>query len=1107
MKLQYTFEDVKRAIPPVFFQRGMHYMREQRIRALAFGDNGRVITAKVQGSSYAPYEVITFNKGNSVWGNCSCPMRHNCKHVAAVLLHALVADQETAQLAEPVAAPIAAAPMQFSQWLNMVQQALAPAATDVTETEPAERLLYIVKLLPHSATTAPRLQIATIVARTIKDGGYGKARSFSGDFRSMARWVTRKDETILRTLNILGRNAYQGQFTIEGQDGAQILQDILATGRCHWLHKDSEALRFGGAREARFEWIMADDGSQHLQCITSKGNCTVLPLTPLWYTDSATSECGPLHTALPDELSLLLLHTPSLPPEQALQARQTLKKQLGDIPIPLPITFDQVEHRSILPAPCLRLSIEAVPSSREFNWLPNAQELELEVARLSFDYNGLRVGPNDVRETITQRQQNILVQIQRNIEQEQQYAERLRVFGLQQQSTLLMFRSPDDGSAWIASPESPSAIVEFSVYGITQLRDEGWLIEFADDYPHTPIDNFGGWYADVEENESSSEWFSLELGAIVDGNKINLLPLLIEALRHITPQQTEMFHRTGVSPALMVRLDNGRILPVPGERVKNILGALIELYDTKLNEQGRLQLTTSNAAQLGQLDVSGDTQWQWQGGERLREFGQRLRDFTGIQPVDVPSGLTATLRGYQQHGLNWLQFLREYALGGVLADDMGLGKTIQTLAHILIEKESGRMDRPCLVIAPTSLMVNWRLEAQRFAPALKLLTLQGSLRKQSFENMADYDVVLTTYPLLPRDSDVLLKQPYHLLILDEAQVVKNPKAKASQLVRQMKARHRLCLTGTPMENHLGELWSLFDFLMPGLLGSDRQFRQWFRNPIEKMSDPVRRDMLRKRISPFLLRRTKQEVAKELPAKSEILRTVELSGPQRDLYETIRLAMHEKVRLEITSKGVARSQIIILDALLKLRQVCCDPRLVKLDSAKKITQSAKLELLMEMLPEMLEEGRRVLLFSQFTSMLALIEAELNKLKLPYLKLTGDTKDRGTPVQRFQASEVPLFLISLKAGGTGLNLTAADTVIHYDPWWNPAVENQATDRAHRIGQDKAIFVYKLVTAGTVEEKILHLQTRKRALADSLFDEKSADGLSLSPEDLDSLFEPLG
>ncbi|MGH8307444.1 MAG: DEAD/DEAH box helicase, partial [Gammaproteobacteria bacterium] len=363
-------------------------------------------------------------------------------------------------------------------------------------------------------------------------------------------------------------------------------------------------------------------------------------------------------------------------------------------------------------------------------------------------------------------------------------------------------------------------------------------------------------------------------------------------------------------------------------------------------------------------------------------------------------------------------------------------------------------------------------------------------------------IVLTTYALLPRDAKVLAAQEYRAVILDEAQAIKNPKAKAAQIVRGLKARQRLCLTGTPMENHLGELWSLFHFLMPGFLGDERHFKRLYRTPIEKHGDTERQAALARRIAPFMLRRTKEQVAAELPPKTEILRTVELESAQRDLYESIRLAMHEKVRQEIEKKGFARSQIVILDALLKLRQVCCDPRLLKLTSAKKVKQSAKLALLMDMLPDLIEEGRRILLFSQFTSMLALIEPELAARELPYVLLTGDTRDRATPIDRFQSGHVPLFLISLKAGGTGLNLTAADTVIHYDPWWNPAVERQATDRAHRIGQDKNVFVYKLITQGTVEEKITELQARKQALADGLFGKKRTNASAITAEDLTML-----
>jgi len=433
---------------------------------------------------------------------------------------------------------------------------------------------------------------------------------------------------------------------------------------------------------------------------------------------------------------------------------------------------------------------------------------------------------------------------------------------------------------------------------------------------------------------------------------------------------------------------------------------------------------------------------------------------------------------------------------------------VQTIAHILTEKEAGRLTSPALVIAPTSLMANWMEESARFAPSLKVLLLQGKERMDLFDQIDSADIVLTTYALLPRDEEKLREHEYHLVILDESHYIKNTRSKAAQTAGSLNARHRLCLSGTPLENHLGELWSQFHFLLPGLLGDEKTFNTQFRHPIERQDDPVRRTLLSRRIKPFLLRRTKDNVAKELPEKTEMIRRVEISGPQRDLYETVRLAMDKKVREEIDRKGVARSQIVILEALLKLRQVCCDPRLVKAMPGKKNTAavSAKLIDLMQMLEDLLQEGRKILVFSQFTSMLALIEEELEARNIRYALLTGETRDRSAQVAAFQQGAVPIFLISLKAGGVGLNLTAADTVIHYDPWWNPAAENQATDRAWRIGQDKPVFVYKLIAKGTLEEKIQLLQQKKSELAQSILAEGESQKLALTQEDLQAIFAPL-
>ena len=430
------------------------------------------------------------------------------------------------------------------------------------------------------------------------------------------------------------------------------------------------------------------------------------------------------------------------------------------------------------------------------------------------------------------------------------------------------------------------------------------------------------------------------------------------------------------------------------------------------------------------------------------------------------------------------------------------------LAHLLAEKLRDRLDRPALIVAPTSLVANWRDEARRFAPDLSVLVVHGPARGGLHEAIPRHDVVITTYPLLARDRDALLAHDYSVLVLDEAQAIKNAKSQAARIVREIPARRRLAMTGTPLENHLGELWAQFDVVEPGLLGSERHFTRFYRTPIEKHGDVERRERLGRRIAPLLLRRRKEDVLADLPEKTLIPRNIELDGAQRELYETLRLTQHERVLAEVQKRGLAQSGIVVLDALLKLRQACCDPRLVKLDGARRVKDSAKLDLLLELTDSLVAEGRRILVFSQFAEMLALIGEALDARGQRWQTLTGQTPgmQRAELVERFQTGEVPLFLISLKAGGVGLNLTAADTVIHYDPWWNPAVEAQATDRAHRIGQDKPVFVYKLICTGTVEEKIQALQQRKADLAAAVLEGGSTQSLRFDENDLAELFAPL-
>ena len=623
--------------------------------------------------------------------------------------------------------------------------------------------------------------------------------------------------------------------------------------------------------------------------------------------------------------------------------------------------------------------------------------------------------------------------------------------------------------------------------------------------------------------------FMLSLGVDVDGETLDLAPLLADLLKR-DARWLDAREVAAIDDAAMItlRAPGGRRIDAPAAPLKAVISAMLDLLTDPRRQGGPLRLSAweahrLDALRLALLDTHAEraeraaqagpqAAWQLQGDAGLAALAQRLRGVGGplsIEPALLQEvGLTLQLRPYQRQGVAWLQYLREQQLAGILADDMGLGKTAQVLAHLLIEKHAGRLDRPALVVLPTSLIANWQAEAARHAASLRLLTLQGADRACDFPRMAEHDVVFTTYPLLWRDLAALQAQPWHLLILDEAQMVKNAASRAARALRRLNARHRLCVTGTPLENHLGELWAHFDFLMPGFLGDARSFQRLWRKPIETHGETLRAQLLAQRVRPFILRRRKQDVATELPLKTEVIRRVQLQGQQRALYESVRLAADEQVRRVLKRQHVAGAQITILDALLKLRQVCCDPHLVKGTKTPPTMERAKMEWLRDMLPELVDEGRRILVFSQFTEMLTLLEVELAALGLPFLALTGATKTsaRGAVVQHFQARSVPIFLLSLKAGGVGLNLTAADTVIHLDPWWNPAVERQATDRAHRIGQNQPVFVYKLVVQGSIEERMLALQTRKAALAEGVLGHDAAAAVKFSADDLRGLLAPL-
>jgi SNF2 family DNA or RNA helicase len=447
----------------------------------------------------------------------------------------------------------------------------------------------------------------------------------------------------------------------------------------------------------------------------------------------------------------------------------------------------------------------------------------------------------------------------------------------------------------------------------------------------------------------------------------------------------------------------------------------------------------------------------------------------------------------------WLQFLDELGAGGLLADDMGLGKTLTALALLLWRKERDGA-APSLVVAPTSVAGNWVREAARFAPDLSVLLYHGAARERDASALARAVVVVTTYALLRRDVAMLASVRFRYAVLDEAQSIKNAAAQSAQAARELDAERRLALSGTPVENHLGELWALMDFANPAMLGSARDFAARYEKPVTADPRSPAAERLRALVRPFILRRTKRDVLAELPPKQEIDQLCAMTPAQRRLYDALSAAALRDVEERIASVGLARAGLSVLTALLRLRQAACDPRLV--DAALPAAASAKREAFLGLVESVAREGRRVLVFSQFTELLGLWRKDLDAMGVAYEYLDGATRDRDGAVARFQSGAAPAFLISLKAGGTGLNLTAADTVIHCDPWWNPAAEAQATDRAHRMGQARAVTVYRLIAKGTLEERIVALKDRKRALAEAVVAEDAGALKGLSEDDVRTL-----
>ena len=666
----------------------------------------------------------------------------------------------------------------------------------------------------------------------------------------------------------------------------------------------------------------------------------------------------------------------------------------------------------------------------------------------------------------------------RDLAAEQQALVRLRQCG---------FQGPDTQGRYQLSGED--AVLRFLAREFPRMQKE-WEVTLEEALERATAKGVERIEPRFQIVPSGEQWFDLHVAYSTDSGL------------QLPAAEIQRLIRSGQSHT---RLKNGKLAVIDTGAVEELQEILVDCGPTQSGGAYRV-----SQAQAGFLDASIGQNPTW----RIDAPGG-WKDRVGKQAGAVelkPSalgGFESVLRPYQRHGVGWLEFLRQSGFGGILADEMGLGKTVQTLAFLgVVSRElraRGGGELAALIVCPTSLVFNWAAEARRFAPDLRVLPIQGPQRSGLFARMAEHDIVITSYALLRRDLDHYKHVAFDSVILDEAQHIKNRQTQNAQAVKSVRSRHRFVLTGTPMENSVFDVWSIFDFLMPGYLGNADHFKERYELPITRDKDTSAQARLSRRLRPFMLRRLKRDVVKDLPEKLEQVSLCEMTEDQASLYRQILDAGRKEVLETAGKQGQGKGRIAALNALLRLRQVCCDARLLKLEGFKTKEPSGKLELFGELLEEIIDGGHRALVFSQFVSMLTLLREHLDAESIPYCYLDGSTNNRGEVVERFQKDgTIPIFLISLKAGGTGLNLASADTVIHFDPWWNPAVEDQATDRAHRIGQTRVVTSYKLITRGTVEEKILALQQRKRALIKATLSGEETLAEDLTWEEIQGLFE---
>ncbi|MCD6211664.1 MAG: DEAD/DEAH box helicase family protein [Sulfurovum sp.] len=1044
-ELKLTKRDILENFDDRTYTRGHQYYAENRVKYYTFFDNGdgtSFVQAKVSGTrNYEQYIVFSEYNDLLIESQCSCPVHTDCKHAVAVLFKMMSDKGQMKTVNDP------------EHWLKKFMQIHQPKEKVEAYTE--QEYFMIIRLFREGTDDFDLCK-----AKYLKNGSISKGAKVSNEnmmyyFEKTYYYpyLTDDDRKLIGQLKNTSNGAYHSEFKFKDEYGALMLKKLVATGKCYYRDNVIPLSYRNENKLLTFEWVEKEGKAQLVPNLYSNEEL-ILNTIPKMCIDMDENTLCEVETAYSSEEIVCLFNAPEMSIDEMTKVTQKVVEKLPNVDFPLPETFE-IEEFSVAPKPYLYLYGKK-------NMSKTMHAMELHFMYEAYEYNAY---PFHESEIVSQR--NKILKVLRDREKERAYREVIELLGFEFDNFLQGYMS-------FAKPSMQEAIERwrnFMENHLEKLRESGWDIEIDESF------NFSFEYADAivvesAEGGDTNPWFELSFSVEVGGRSVALMPIVNSLLEEYDSVDE-------IPEKLNLEMEDGKFLHIESREIKPILNTIFELFDKK---EGDTLVIKPYDAHLLELDEESNIVWK--GAKELKELSLKLKNFKGIESVVPAKTLNATLRDYQQFGLDWLNFLHTFKFAGILADDMGLGKTVQTLAFLQVLKSKTKLNGPTLIVMPTSLIGNWKNEIEKFTPELSYLALYGIDRAEKFKEIEHYDIILTTYQLAQRDEEKYKKEKFFYIILDEAQKIKNPKTKMALAIKSFSSEHKLALSGTPIENHLGELWSIFDFLMPGFLDNLKFFKALYQNPIEKENDMTRREMLNKKVAPFILRRTKDEVALELPGKTEIIKRATFGKKQATLYENIRITMEKKVREAIKGKGLSRSHITILDALLKLRQVCCHPQLLKLEAAKKVSESAKLELFLELIDELQTEGRKVLVFSQFTSMLAIIEEEIKKREYSYSKLTGATRKRDEAIDKFTKGDASIFLISLKAGGVGLNLVAADTVIHYDPWWNPAVENQATDRAYRIGQDKPVFVYKLIIENSIEEQILKLQEKKKSLQEGIY-----------------------